>query len=76
MEMASGNIMVLLDQDCIPVGVNGLLVRKRDREMLEIREPHIDNLIKLSTYPEATGICSNTWQKVLGKRQLRTACKV
>lgn len=45
MEMAIGNIMVLLDQDWIPVGMNGLLVRKPNREMLEIREPHIDNLI-------------------------------
>lgn len=45
MEMARGNIMVLLDQDCIPVGMNGWLVRKLNREMLEIREPYVDNLI-------------------------------
>lgn len=43
--MNRGNIMVLLDQDCIPVGMDGWLVRKLDREILEIRGPYIDNLI-------------------------------
>ena len=45
MEMNRANIMVLWDQDCIPVGMDGWLVRKLKREILEIRKPYVDNLI-------------------------------